>query len=365
MSILNTLSTFSQTYAEARRKFLAAAHAAHLPVMSYPHPLKGRDGEDLATDVVRLGPPSAARVLIVSSACHGVEGFCGSGPQIAFLESAEIRAQLQFSGIAVLLVHALNPHGFSHWRRVTEDNIDLNRNFQNFSSALPANPGYAALHDIMLPPVWPPVNNDAAAQAFIAEHGMAKLQAVVSRGQHTHADGLFFGGTAATWSNRTIRQILRDHCAAAKTLGWIDIHTGLGPVGVGELILATRNNAADTARTKAWWGDKVVSFYDGTSSSAELTGLMIEAAYDECPNAAFASIALEFGTVPTMDVMRALRADHWLAKHPETPADQALAIKQQIRDAFYVDTDAWKEAIWAQTEDAMMKGLRGLKQNES
>src|SRR5688572_17435979 len=72
-------SFFSQSYAEAREKFLAAAEAAgaHL-VDSHPHPLKGPDGGDLATDVAWLGPRDARKLLVLNSSTHGIEGYCGS-----------------------------------------------------------------------------------------------------------------------------------------------------------------------------------------------------------------------------------------------------------------------------------------------
>ena len=76
-------AVFSQSYAEARQQFLEAAAAAGLAVQSHVHPLTGRDGEALALDVVRDGPVDASRVLILSSGCHGVEGFCGSAVQTA------------------------------------------------------------------------------------------------------------------------------------------------------------------------------------------------------------------------------------------------------------------------------------------
>ena len=66
---------FAQTYTEARAKFLDGACAA-LDVQCHLHPLPGRDGETLAMDVARFGAADAQRLLIVSSACHGVEGFC-------------------------------------------------------------------------------------------------------------------------------------------------------------------------------------------------------------------------------------------------------------------------------------------------
>ena len=70
-------ASFSQTYAEARAKFLAATEAAGLDVHSHAHPMLGHDGEALAMDVVRDGPADAAALLLLTSACHGVEGFCG------------------------------------------------------------------------------------------------------------------------------------------------------------------------------------------------------------------------------------------------------------------------------------------------
>src|SRR5687768_10840569 len=93
---------FSSSYAEAREKFLAAAQAAGLLVESKRHPEKGREGEDLFMDVAREGDPSASKLLVLSSACHGVEGFCGSGVQVAALRDAAWRAHAQQQGVAVL-----------------------------------------------------------------------------------------------------------------------------------------------------------------------------------------------------------------------------------------------------------------------
>ena len=124
---------FSNSYAQARDKFLEAAGAAGLAVESKLHPLKGRDGEDLAMDVARDGPPGASSLLILSSACHGVEGYCGTGVQVAALRDREWRDHARARGVAVLYVHALNPYGFSHIRRTTHENVDLNRNFHDFS----------------------------------------------------------------------------------------------------------------------------------------------------------------------------------------------------------------------------------------
>jgi hypothetical protein len=354
---------FSQSYAQARCQFLSAADAAGLDVGSHIHPLRGRDDETLAMDVALDGARDARQLLIISSACHGVEGFCGSGAQVALLHDAQWLATQRASGVAVLYIHALNPYGFSWWRRVTHENVDLNRNFLDFHQALPANPAYDEIAALLVPATWPPSDAvSAQVQQFIALHGVAGFQAAVSGGQHSHPQGLFYSGVNPSWSHVNLRRVLRDHGQRCEHVAWIDLHTGLGPSGHGERIFACRDDAAALARARAWWGPQVTSIYDGTSSSAKLSGLMWMAAYEECAQAEYTGIALEYGTLPILDVMLALRAEQWAENHPEAPLQKRHQIKQQIRDAFYTDTDAWKQRVVEQAAEAATQAVRGLAQ---
>ncbi|HEY0856669.1 MAG TPA: M14 family metallopeptidase [Albitalea sp.] len=352
---------FCEAYAQARGKFLAAVERAGLDAESHAHPLRGREGEALAMDVVLDGPRDARRLLLITSACHGVEGFCGSGIQIALLHDEAWRRAARDAGVAVLYIHALNPWGFSWCRRVTQENVDLNRNFHDFSQPLPANPGYDEIAALIVPPTWPPSDEvNAKLQQLLDERGLAAMQAAISGGQHSHPQGLYFGGLNPTWSNQTLRQVLREHGRAADTLGWIDLHTGLGPSGHGERIFACRDDPSALARARDWWGPEVTSIYDGSSSASRLTGLMWLAAYDECPQAEYTGIALEYGTLPVMDVLNALRADQWLENHPETPEAVRTQIKRQLREAFYTDTDTWKQQVVEQAKAAAHAAVRGL-----
>ncbi len=367
--MISVPKAFSGSYAEARVKFLEAAATAGLSVQSHAHPLKGRDGEDLAMDVARDGSLDAGNLLIISSACHGVEGYCGSGVQVFALHDAEWLEKARGSGTAILYIHALNPYGFSHTRRATNENVDLNRNFQDFSKPLPDNPAYRALQHLILPDEWPPnAANQAAVADFITANGPAVYQAAITQGQHEFADGLFYGGNSATWSNKTLRGVLREHGASARRIGWIDLHTGLGVSGHGEHIWAGRNDAAAIARARTWWGGgqngnaatPITSIYDGSSTSAFLTGLMWHAIDQEAPQAEYTGIAMEYGTVPVLDVVQALRAEHWLNNHAEAPAEQAKQIKAQLLAAFYTDTDVWKGQIISQARQAMFQAVDGL-----
>jgi hypothetical protein len=353
---------FSRSYAEARERFLAAAAARALAVESHELPARrGVDGETLAMDVALAGNRDAPGLLTLWSATHGIEGYCGSGCQTALLHDDDFMQSALDAGAAVLFVHALNPHGFSHGRRVNEDNADLNRNFRDFSAAPPVNAAYAELHALLLPARWPPAPaDDAGLGAWIAAHGEAAFQAALTGGQYAFPDGLFYGGARPAWSNRTLRAALRRHAAHRKRLAVIDFHTGLGPRGHGEKIYNGRASAADIARTRDWWGADVTSFLDGTSTSAPLVGVNGTAVWDECPGVECAAIALEFGTVPLPEVFHALRADHWLHLHPDAPAEVGASIRRQMRGAFYVDADDWRAQVVAQARAAALTAIARL-----
>lgn len=363
--MIDARQAFSTSYAQARARFLEAVRAAGLAVESQVHPARGLQGEELAMDIARDGAPDASRLLILSSACHGVEGFCGSGVQLAALHDEAWREKARAAGVAVLYVHALNPYGFSHIGRTTHENIDINRNFQDFSQPLPVNAAYRELAPLLVPDEWPPdAQNMRAITDFVAERGEAAYQSAITRGQHEYPDGLFFGGTAPSWSNKTLREVLRAQGRRAARIAWIDFHTGLGPNGVGERIYAGANDDASVARARAWWdgGGKtpVTSIFDGSSTSSFLTGLMWNSVYEECPQAEYTGIALEYGTLPVLECMQALRGEQWLRRHPEAPAELADAIRAEVKRAFFTDTPQWKEAIVAQAREAMFQAVDGL-----
>ncbi len=193
-------AVFPPDFSGARDRFLALAARAQLPVKTYENPRKGPAGERLATDVAFQGDPSAQKILVTISGTHGIEGFCGSGCQADWLMETA-RTELP-PDTAILHIHALNPHGFAWLRRVTEEGVDLNRNFHDFSQPLPENPGYDQLADALVPQSLTP-EVIAAAEARIKDfrerHGDLALQRARSGGQYKHPTGMFYGGSKPTW----------------------------------------------------------------------------------------------------------------------------------------------------------------------
>jgi len=355
---------FSRDYAEARQRFLDCAAAAGAVLEDRSHPLTGPEGEALSTDLAWFGPRDAERVLVTISATHGVEGFCGSGAQVGWLESGLHREQP--AGTAHLMIHAINPHGFAWLRRVTEDNVDLNRNFVDHDATYPENPGYEAIASTICPHEW---NEEVIAatqetlDAFAETHGRTALQTAISGGQYRHPEGIFFGGHRPTWSRLVMEEVFETRLAHAERVAVVDFHTGLGPYGHGERICVHAPGSAALRRAADWYRDNITSPALGTSSSVELHGCNEVGMEKALAGRQLTAIALEYGTIPTPEVRLALRADNWLHQHGEFGSAKGKAIKAQIRAAFYPDTDDWKALVWERAVETLRLASKGLSES--
>lgn len=364
MDLLTSIrSSFADEYGDARHRFLDAATTAGATLTAWENPHRGPGGEALTTDVAWIGPADAGRVLVVISATHGVEGFCGSGAQVDWLRSGA--ASRLPADTAALLIHGLNCHGFAWWRRVTEEGCDLNRNFVDFEAPLPENPGHDALADAFVPAALDDRTLEAAEAklaAWRAEHGEKAFQAARKAGQYRHPHSMFFGGFAPSWARGTLGSIVDAFKLADRRLvSVIDVHTGLGPFGYGEPICGHKRGSVGLDRVLAMYGDSTGLPWEGASFSIPLNGTQREF-WEPRLGDRYTYVALEFGTYSQERSRKALRADHWL--HNQGPFDwdapRARAIKTEIKWHYYPATDAWKEMVLFRTRQVIRQTLEGL-----
>jgi hypothetical protein len=352
---------FSSDYVAARERFRASARAAGAALGSHELPqYRGAQNEALTIDVARLGADRPTRALILISGTHGVEGFCGSGCQAGFF--ADRLHEALPSDTCVLLIHSLNPYGFSWLRRVNEEGIDLNRNFVDFSGELPSSTAYAPLHDWLVPRDWQGAARreaDLAILRFVDQHGERAFQAAMSGGQYTHPTGLFYGGKKPSWSALALRKIL-EPLRAVQKVAVLDVHTGLGRTGYGEPILVARSRA-DLERAREWYGKDVQDLSAGDAVSPMVVGSVADGIGSVLGAAEITYVALEFGTRPMPEVLTALRADHWMHAYG-SGADSNLkeSIRQQLRNAFYCENSAWQAAVYGRTADLIFRACRRL-----
>jgi hypothetical protein len=351
---------FPPDYRSARANFLAACKAADIGTTARVHPsAQGRDGKPLFLDTATIGPRDAKTALLMISATHGVEGYCGSGIQTGLLREDKLKVP---KGAKIVVLHALNPYGFSFDRRVNEDNADINRNFADHKNP-PVNADYAALAEWIAPKDLSRETVKAAnakLKAYAEKHGDFALQETISKGQYAFPDGLYFGGNKESWSAAMLRDVLHEELREVKRLVVIDFHTGLGEHGHGEMISEDLPGSPGYKRAKAMWGERVRSSEAGESVSAPLTGTVDKAVLRFFPKAEITFAALEMGTVSTRDTFRALRRDNWLHMVAGREHEDAEDIRREIRAAFHPDTREWKRMAWAAGEEVVQQALKAL-----
>ncbi len=345
-----------KSYVAARQAFTEAADQAGAELNSTVHPLLGLNGEELSLDIATLGPPDAHKRVMIVSGTHGVEGFCGSALQTQWLRGFRSLPP----GLGIVFVHALNPYGFSWIRRVNEDNIDLNRNFIDWNEPLPRNDKYDNIARLLVPEEF---DSDSQTRTFaeLASYaesvGLDAMQEHVSSGQYSDPTGVFYGGAKACWSHVQLENIWAEYLHGARQVAVIDLHTGLGPWGHGELIANDSASAPGFTRATALWGD-VRSMADGDSVSAQLTGDWLGAIKNWSGDTDVTACALEFGTVDAMSVLLALRRDAWLHAHGEPLSDDGNEVRAEVRAAFADDDPAWIATCWTRFIEVLEPALR-------
>jgi len=370
LKIENAADHFSSSYEEARQKFITAAVAAGADIDSLKNPVNGPEGEELFTDLALLGPRESKTVLVLISGTHGVEGFAGSAVQTGLMREG-IASKLKEDS-SILMIHAINPFGFAHLRRVNEDNVDLNRNFLDHAKPHPQNPEYDALAEFISPrsvlslsriAVWPRL------LWYKATGRTEELQQAISGGQYSDPEGLFYGGRFETWSNKTVKSIVHRYLSAAQRVVVIDLHTGLGAYGEYELVLQQSENSPTYRRAVALWGPEKVrtTFNDNSdqenqetgdsTSSAELSGPMKLVFPNLLSEAEVTAVTVEFGTVSAIKVFLAMRDENWLHYHGNPSTSSGKRIKAALWRAFYPEDDGWKQMIWSGAKQVVYQAI--------
>jgi len=356
-----SLEYFAADYAAAAAAFHALAEQLGAATARYRHPThRGGQGEELSMDVAWFGPADAPRVFLYTLGCHGPEGFCGNAIVRQWLTGRQGRLP---EGQALLVVHAVNPWGFSHQTRTTENNVDINRNFLDFATAtLRPNPVYAGLHPALCPDDWtaPTIAEGRAAIERANEtHGVPAVTDALARGQYEFPDGLFYGGRAPEWSNRTLREILARHLPPGRDVVAIDLHTGLGPYGLPYFLCFQPPESEGWERVCRAYGEGVREAHKSYQGGRrpDFTGLLIDALGHIVQHRRYAGLVIEFGTRAHNQVKDALRLDRWLKFGRGTAQADRATLKQQVVEDFCPSNPEWRRSVLAHSDALLDKAL--------
>lgn len=353
---------FSGHYEEARTKFLDAAEAAGGRLEHYRNPHAGSNGEELFTDVATFNLTGARTVLVLGSGTHGVEGFAGSAIQLGLLREG-ITETLP-DDVGLLFYHALNPYGFSQLRRFNEDNVDLNRNFVDHTEPHPPNVGYdqlAWLFDPASLSTWEDIKAKAGLAWYRITKGEQWLRSAITAGQYSHPDGIFYGGTARSWSNLTLQKITERYLSSASRVILIDVHTGLGEYGAAEAITEIFPDEPYYQWMTQCWDAPVTNPFVGDAVSPIIHGPLKRGFTEMLPDKDVIAVSLEFGTYPSPAVLWALRAENKLHHNGGWDHPDSSVIKEELKNAFYPEQDDWKRMVWRQGSQLVRQTLDCLR----
>jgi hypothetical protein len=327
---------FHISYHDARAAFRAQSTALGGTLHAWEVVAAEADEEEgLTIDAAVFG--NGAKALVLSSGLHGVEGFAGSAIQLALLHAGLP------DDLRVVLLHALNPFGMAHIRRVNESNVDLNRNFlgtdEHYSGS---SEGYQRLNGL-LNPERPTGGIDLMLLRTVFQiirHGYGTLKTAVVGGQYDFPKGLFFGGDELERGPALLLSKLPTLLEGADRIVHIDFHTGLGESGTYALLVDTLAGSAEHLRLRAAYGDRIQPWDADHGVAYKIRGGLPEAMTHLFGDRTEV-ITAEFGTIPALAVLRALRAEnqstHW--------GGDTEGAKVNLLDAFRPKTAAWETAV--------------------
>jgi hypothetical protein len=338
--------TFPVDYFSARERFRRGA--ARLGWVAETHPIaaRGPAGQELTVDIARTGDEQAADTLVVSSGLHGVEGFFGSAVQCALLEQWPLLRPPPV--VRVVLLHALNPFGFSWVRRFDEQNVDPNRNFLFGGEAFRgSHRAYGELEGWLNPrrlrSRWelPPLR--AVWEALRLP--LPALRAALAGGQYDYPHGLFFGGAGPSTSRRLLEAHLGRWIGGSSRVLHLDLHTGLGRWATYKLLT---DHFLGEARM-AWLGR---CFGAGTIEDSDVSGVAYPARGSlgswcaaRFPAVDYTYLCAEFGTYRPLEVLAGLRAENQAHHWGRPRAFSTRRAKRRLRELFSPACPRWRRRV--------------------
>jgi len=345
---------FSETYDDSRSEFILKADSLRL---AYPDLIidkimvPSKVDTALYTDYLYLPSKNTDKLLILISGTHGTEAFVGAAMQNVFINKYLNKEFLEES--AVLLIHGMNPYGFKYNRRVTENNVDLNRNSDiNRELFAIKNPGYKKTTNLINPEQ--PVDLGGISHrlfifkaiAKIAREGMNTLRQAILQGQYEYPKGLYHGGMDFEPQISNFRSIFDTICKPYQMIFAIDLHTGYGERGKMHLFPNPVEPKVQGIIESIFsgvqidWGDKE-SFYTVTGSFVDFIGLIH-------PGKNYIPMVFEFGTLNSQKTFGSLKSLHYTilenqgAQFGYASKKDSIWVKDRFRNMFYPDSEAWR-----------------------
>ncbi|TVQ86881.1 MAG: DUF2817 domain-containing protein [Bacteroidetes bacterium] len=360
------LAFYPENYEQARENFrsLSASLSERYNNVTYcPLWIASEVDDDLTIDFCYIPAQSdSLNLLILVSGVHGVEGYVGHAVQQMFAEHYLSDELLQNTG--VLLLHAMNPYGFKYTRRVTENNVDMNRNSPSTPDLYETqNEGYSQVYDLINP--QKKVRTRSLENRFfflkamneIRKASLPVLRQAVLQGQYTYPEGLYFGGKAPEPQIEVLEPHITQIFKPYNRIMILDLHTGYGERGKLHLFPNPMEEQEKEMLEYMFegfsidWGD-TDDFYTVTGDFVGFVGALN-------PDTEFYPMVFEYGTLNSQTTMGSLKSIHIMIlenqghQHGYASARDSLRVKADLLEMYFPASENWRNYVIQQTRDVL------------
>jgi hypothetical protein len=358
-------SLFPSSYESSRARFLQEVEPmrtkwAESRLGTYPLKID----PTLSIDWLWAEPHKKETLVIVSTAQHGIEGYVGSAMLKVFMDEFAPRIDPEKTGL--LLVHAINPWGMKHNRKVNENGVDLNRNFifnGVFDKSI--NPDFSRLRQF-LAPEYPARSFFVESLFFIGRtikalitEGASSLTRAALLGQYLDHKAMYYGGERHEEETAVTMSLLREALEKYQTIIHLDMHSGYGPRYLMSLTVVPLE-PLKSAELSAKFNYPLVlrsdheEFY---ATHGDMNAYLYELRNTEFPNKHVFATTVEFGTYgeSLMARIRSLRTMifesqlHW---HGAADKSTEAKIRHEFQELYFPAEEKWREKALADCRQA-------------
>jgi len=375
-SASHRLENYKNTYEDARMLFLtqiAELKKTHPEIQSRAISIPSKSAESLVMDTAYIPPASGKkeRLLILTSGMHGIEGFVGSALQSQWMR--ENFWNLRDENLGILFIHSVNPYGFKFSRRVSENNVDLNRNFDTSPALFGLkNEGYESISYLLNPSDkatsgwWDRLTFYGDCVKAIVKYSMDSLRRAILRGQYTQSEGIYFGGKGFEPQKDLIEKEILAVAPGYEQVLLIDLHTGYGRRGHLHLFADRAAEIDASYLEKIFAGHDMdygqkKDFYETTGGFVVFAGKILK------DKTHYAGIVFEFGTLDSQKTLgsldslyRMVRENQKFQHGADSKADEEK-IQRLFQEMFYPSDPEWRTAVSQQFQDVLSLALKNQK----
>ena len=207
----------------ARNRFLAACSLAGAATTAYRDPKADRRDDECWIDIVRLGSPDAAGVLVLACGLNGDEGYCGSTIMTEWLSTGRQRDVPRDVGL--IMLHTILPASYATGSARAPEKATQTRWSDNVLSA--------------------------AARRF------ASYTELTGKKAADDAEPVGLRGPDTAWMEAASDVIVDEVIEHAQKVALLEFHTGLQPYGDIAISSCHPTESDASRRLRNWYGDAV------------------------------------------------------------------------------------------------------------